>query len=132
MTKYEQVRSVHDTAVQTHDASGLREIPKILNGCGIRCREDDGRLLSTNLSVPTSVGETITIGLRYEKRDQTLTEDIFEITKNNPNVITSYYKGLYQAKRPEYRGTHKLQNTASESFTSVNSCCLYLGGENGS
>lgn len=125
-TKYEQVKSVHDRAVETNDANELRNIPSLLNSWGIKCREDDGQLLWTNLSVPTSVGETITIGLRYKKQDETLTEDVFELNNKNPDVVTQYYKGRYQTLRPEYKHTHKLQNVGAHSFTTVNTCCLYL------
>jgi len=79
-----------------------------------------------------SIEETIAIGLRYKKRDQALSEDIFEIKKNDPDVVTPYYKGRYQAERAEYQGTHKLEDVGNDSFTSVNTCCLYLGGQNGS
>jgi len=127
MTKYNELESIHKRAVETQDASALREIPAMLNRWGIKCREKDGQLLWTNLSVPTSVGETITIGLRYRKQDQTLTEDIFELTRNSPEVVTPYYKGRYQTVRPEYKGTHKFQGAWAKSFTSVNTCCLYLG-----
>jgi hypothetical protein len=129
-TKYEQVKSVHDRAVETNDANELRKIPLLLNSWGIKCREDDGQLLWTNLSVPTSVGEAITIGLRYKKQDKTLSEDVFELNNKNPDVVTSYYKGCYQTLRPEYQQTHKLQNVGAHSFTTVNTCCLFLGNNN--
>ena len=132
MTKFDQVKSIHERAVETQDANALREIPAMLNHWGIICREKDGQLLWTNLSEPTSIGETITIGLRYRKQDQTLTEDIFELSRNNPEKVTPYYRGKYQAVRSEYKGTHKFQGAVPQSFTSVNTCCLYLGGENGS
>jgi len=130
MTIFDQVKSIHERAVETQDASALREIPAMLNRQGIKCREKDGQLLWTNLSVPTSVGETITIGLRYRKQDQTLTEDIFELSKNNPEMVTPYYKDQYQTVHPEYKGTHKFQGAGAQSFTTVNTCCLYLGSEN--
>ena len=132
MTKFDQVKSIHERAVEARDANALRDIPKILNGWGIKCREKDGQLLWTNLSVPTSIGETITIGLRYRKQDRTLTEDVFELNRSDPETITPYYKGQYQSVRSEYVGTHKSQGVKPQSFTSVNTCCLYLGGENGS
>ena len=132
MTKFDQVKSIHERAVETEDARVLQELPALLNRWGIKCREKDGQLLWTNLSVPTSIGETIAIGLRYRKQDQTLTEDIFELNRNNPEVVTPYYKGQYQTERPEYKGTHKFQGAAAQSFTSVNTCYLFLGGENGS
>src|SRR5450759_5354456 len=129
-TKYEQVKCIHDLAVETHDANELRKIPSLLNSWGKKCREHD-ELLWTNLSMPTSIGETITIGLRYKKKkDETLTEDIFELNKKNPDVLSEYYKGQYQPLRPEYQGTHKLQDVGAHSFTSVNTCCLYLGDNN--
>jgi len=126
-TKYEQVKSIHQLAVKTHDANELRRIPSLLNDWGIKCREDDGELLWTNLSVPTSVGETITIGLRYRKEDKTLTEDVFELSARDPDVVAPYYKGSYQKLRPEYEGTHKQQDVEPRSITSVNTCCLYFG-----
>lgn len=132
-TKYEEVKSVHELAAETGDANELRKIPSLLNSWGIKCREDDGQLLWTNLSVPTSsIGETITIGLRYKKQDATLTEDILELSKNNPDVVASYYKGRYQELRPEYQRTHKQQDVEARSYTTVNTCCLYLGDKSGS
>lgn len=132
-TKYEEVKSIHELAVRTGDANELRRIPTLLNSWGIKCREKDGQLLWTNLSVPTSsVGETITIGLRYKKQDATLTEDIFELSKQNPDVVASYYKGQYQDVRPEYQHTHKQQFVEARSYTTVNTCCLYYGNNNGS
>ena len=125
-TKYEQVKSVHKSAAETGDANELRKIPSLLNSWGIKCREDDGQLLWTNLSLPTSIGETITIGLRYKKQDSTLTEDVFELSKKDPDIVASYYKGRYQMLRPEYQGTHKQQDVDARSFTTVNTCCIYL------
>jgi len=132
MTKFDQVKSIHERTVKTHDASALLEIPTMLNSWGIKCREKDGQLLWTNLSVPTTIGETIVIGFRYKKKDQTLTEDIFELSKNDPDEVAPYYKGQYQTVRPEYKDTHKFQDAETKSFTTVNTCCLYLGGKNGS
>jgi hypothetical protein len=113
ISKFDQVKSIHERAVETGDASVLREIPAMLNRWGIKCREKDGQLLWTNLSVPMSVGESITIGLRYRKKDQTPTEDIFELNRNNPEVVTSYYKGQYQTVRPE--GNNRGQTTIKSS-----------------
>jgi len=126
-TKYEQIKNIHKIAVETHDTNELRKITSLLNDWGFKCREDDGELLWTNLSIPTSIGETITIGLRYKKKDSTLTEDIFELSEKDPNVVTPYYKGKYQKLRSEYEHTHKQQDVKARSFTSVNSCSLYLG-----
>lgn len=126
-TKYDQLKHVHDIAFRTNDAKMLREVPTLLNSWGAKCREKDGKLFWINLSIPTSIGGTITIGLRYMKNDQTLTEDIFEICSGTPMVIDKYYKGKYQNTRPEYSRTHKMQNVQESSFTSANSFSLYLG-----
>jgi len=131
-SKYEQLRHIHDLAVTNHDASMLKEILKMLNSWDIKCRVDDGQLLWTNLSQPTSVEETITIGLRYMKKDKSLTEDVFEVSSSNPEKVVSFYKGKYERIRLEYKGTHKRQDVRASSFTSVNSCSLYLGSENDS
>ena len=129
-TGYGQLKNIHERAVETHDANELRKIPSLLNDWGFKCRENDGELLWTNLSLPTSVGETITIGLRYKKQDGTLTEDVFELCEKDPNVVTPYYKGKYQILRSEYENTHKQQDVEPRSFTSINTCSLYLGDKN--
>ena len=126
-TKYEQIKNIHESAVEADDANVLRKILPLLESWGIKQRGDDGELLWTNLSVPTSVGGTIAIGYRYIKRDKTLTEDIFEISESNPNEVGRYYRGTYEDLRPEYERTHKEQNVGARSFTSVNTCSLYLG-----
>jgi hypothetical protein len=92
-TKYDQLRNIHDLAVKQNDAEKLRMIPQLLNNWNIRCRDKDGQLLWTNVSAPTSIGETVTIGLRYMKEDRTLTEDIFEVSSSNPDTVDAYYKG---------------------------------------
>lgn len=131
-TKYEEIKNIHKIAVETYDANELRKIPSLLNDWGFKCREDDGELLWTNLSTPTSIiGGTITIGLRYKKKDATLAEDIFELSEKDPDVVTPYYKGKYQKYRPVYNRTHKQQDVKARSFTSPNSCSLYLGERNG-
>lgn len=131
-TKYEEVKNIHKVALETGNMDELRRVLPLLNSWGIKCRENDGQLLWTNLSMPMSVGETITIGLRYKKQDATLTEDIFELSKNNPDAVNCYYKGSYQQLRPEYRRTHKQQDVEARSYTTVNTCCLYFGDKSGS
>jgi len=74
----------------------------------------------------------LVIGLRYIKKDGSFTEDLFEFQSLKPNDISKYYKGKYENKRTEYRGTHKEQNISSSPFTSVNTCSFYVGDENNS
>lgn len=132
MTKYQQIKSAHARAVEKQDANELRGIVVLLDDWGIKRRHDDGELLWTSLSMPTSIAGTIVIGYRYRKRDQSLTEDLFELKESAPNQFERYYKGSYEKVRAEYARTHKQQGVAPRSFTSVNTCCLYLGSDDGS
>lgn len=81
------------------------EILDLLKGQGIRIRQDDGELRQLTLSRPTSVNSGFVIGLRYDKRDGTQTEDLFPGEKGRP--IKGYYKGSLQQQWTEYQGTHK-------------------------
>src|SRR5882724_9521740 len=81
------------------------EILNLLKDQGIRIRQDDGELRQLTLSKPTSVDTGFVIGLRYDKREGTQTEDLFPVEKGRP--IEGYYKGSLQRQLPEYQGTHK-------------------------
>ena len=83
------------------------EIKNLLKDQGIRIRHYDGELRQLTLSKPTSVDSGFVIGLRYDKRDGTQTEDLFRVEKGRP--IEGYYKGSLQRQWPEYQGTHKQQ-----------------------
>lgn len=84
-----------------------QEILDLLKDQGIRIRQDDGELRQVTLSKPTSVNSGFVVGLRYDKRDGTQTEDLFPVEKGRP--IQGYYKGSLQKQWPEYQGTHKQQ-----------------------
>lgn len=84
-----------------------KEILDLLRDQGIRIRQDDGELRQLTLSRPKSVDSGFVIGLRYDKRDGTQTEDLFPVEKGRP--IEGYYKGSLQRQWPEYQGTHKQQ-----------------------
>jgi len=106
-TKYQQIIDIHQQAVATSDATQLQRIVPLLDAWGIRTRQDDGQLLWTNLSVPTSIAGTIVIGYRYQKRDASFTEDLFELNQSSPDKVTPYFKGSYEDVRAEYARTHK-------------------------
>ena len=84
-----------------------KDILALLNNQGIRIRQDDGELKQLTVSKPTSVQSAFVIGLRYDKRDGTQTEDPFSIEQGRP--IEPHYIGSLERKWPEYRGTHKQQ-----------------------
>src|SRR5437867_119652 len=84
-----------------------QEVLDVLQDQGIRIRQDDGQLCQLTLSKPVSVDSGFVIGLRYDKRNGTQTEDLFRVEKGYP--IKGYYKGALQQEFTEYRGTHKQQ-----------------------
>ncbi|MGB8327550.1 MAG: hypothetical protein WCE48_08215 [Steroidobacteraceae bacterium] len=126
-TRYRQLKDLHDRASATGNATLLGEIPRLLTEWGIRSRADDGRLLWTNVSNPTSQTESIAIGLRYEKQDGTLTEDLFTVGSTKPDKVVSHYTGRIQREWTEYANTHRQQDVERRSFTSVNTCSFYMG-----
>ena len=108
-----------------------QEILDLLKDQGIRIRQDDGELRQLTLSKPTSVNSGFVIGLRYDKKHGTQTEDLFPVERGRP--IKGYYKGSLQTQWPEYKGTHKQQVTfaivANEPppTTSVNTISVVKG-----
>ena len=79
----------------------------LLHSAGITIRRDDGRLRQMTLSRPTSAEDTLVIGLRYDKRNRTLTEDLFTVKRGF--TIQPHYRGYLERQWPEYLGTHKKQ-----------------------
>lgn len=89
-----------------------REIIDLLLRHGIKIRHDDGYLIQINLSIPTTNTNVLVIGLRYKKKDTSLTEDRFLCSSDDSTgklVINQYYKGALEGIYPEYKGTHKHQ-----------------------
>ena len=84
-----------------------KDILALLESQGIRIRRDDGDLKQLTVSKPTSVTSAFVIGLRYDKRDGTQTEDHFAFEKGRP--VERHYRATLERKWPEYRGTHKQQ-----------------------
>jgi hypothetical protein len=79
----------------------------LLHSEGVRLRQDNGELKQLTVSRPTSVASAFVIGLRYEKRDGTPTEDLFSVEEGHR--IEPHYKAALERKWPEYRGTHRQQ-----------------------
>ena len=126
-SKYEIIKELHRRACETGEAEVLKGIPGLLESWGIKLRTDDGELYQVNISNPEQ--SILVVGLRYKKKDGSLTEDIFEFNASCPNEISKYYKGQYERERTEYKGTHKQHNVSSSPYTSVNTCSLYTGNK---
>ena len=105
-----------------------RDIRVLLDGQGIRIRQDDGELKQFTISKPTSVTSAFVLGLRYVKRDDSHTEDHFTFEKGR--AIECHYRGALENKWPEYKDTHKqhvlfaLVVDVQEPITCVNTISL--------
>jgi len=129
-TKYETIDELHRKVNETGQAELLEEIPRLLESWGIKRRTNDGELTQINISKPEN--DLFVVGLRYLKKDNTFAEDHFEFSSLKPDDISKHYKGKYERKRTEYKGTHKQQNITSMPFTSVNTCSYFTGNKNDS
>lgn len=82
-------------------------VVQLLEDYGVKLRSKDGKLFQVNISLPTSKANSIVVGLRYVKKDNTFTEDLFLFEQNHN--LRCYYKAKLEDILPEYKGTHKLQ-----------------------
>lgn len=82
----------------------------LLNEHGIKLRNKDGKLYQVNVSLPKTKSNSIVVGLRYIKEDNTFTEDLF-LFENGFN-LKAFYKAKLENILPEYKGTHKLRLSA--------------------
>lgn len=82
-----------------------RDIIALLVSHDIRVRQKDGELRQWTLSKPTSREQRFMIGLRYEKLDQTATEDLFLVAPGCR--IKHLKKQNIENDWPEYLNTHK-------------------------
>jgi hypothetical protein len=104
---FAELEGIWSRCIEDNRKNMGEEVLDLLKDQGIRIRQDDGELRQLTLSKPTSVDSGFVIGLRYDKRDGTQTEDLFRIEKGH--LIEGYYKGSLQRQWPEYQGTHKQQ-----------------------
>jgi len=84
-----------------------QRIVDLLANHGIKLRQKDGTNPKVTISHPTSLSESMVVGLRYTKSDGTKTEDHFLFQRGR--VIKRCYGKRLESLLPEYKGTHKLQ-----------------------
>jgi len=106
-TSYEELKNLTDAYYAGTMKINRQEILDLLNKYAIKVRQDDGVLDNITISIPKTVADGIVVGLRYIKRNNTKTEDLFLFSKGKP--IEKGYKGKLEKKLIEYKGTHKLQ-----------------------
>jgi len=108
--RFEPLLSWWDRDTSMEFGTVVNEVERILVGHGIRLRQHDGDLVQVNFSLPRSPEVGLVLGLRYRKRDETLTEDHFLCSQQPSGLkIVTHYRGSLERVLSEYRGTHKEQ-----------------------
>ena len=101
---YTKLNSLMPTSVNTMtfnaDSQEVKQIVSNLETKDIKLRNDDGKLTGVTLSKPTTVSSctAIVVGYTYEKKDNTFTEDSFQVDGNDN--VKKYYKGKIEKKFP--------------------------------
>lgn len=102
---FSELEGIWSRCIENDRKNMFEEILDLLQDQGKRIRQVDGELWQITLSKPNSVSSGFVIGLRYVKKDGTLTEDLCTVERGRP--IECHYKGRLQQQWPEYRETHK-------------------------
>ena len=83
------------------------EFVQILGADDIKPRQKDGVPRRATLSIPTSKEYIFVLGLRFQKKDGTYTEDAYKIEEEK--TIQYLNKGEIEKLFLEYKDTHKRQ-----------------------
>ena len=102
---YEEFKAITDQYYTDWQMPKIDVFVKLLDRYGIELRNKDGDLREVTFSVPKSKKEALVLGVRYQKKDGTFSEDLFLFQKGNP--IQKGYRGELEKILPEYKGTHK-------------------------
>ena len=108
---FDELKAIMNRARETRKPGWSVEVRDLLEKNDIRERQDDGELAAVTFSIATSGPDTFVVGLRYQKRDRTFTEDTFIFTPGQ-EIVPCYGKAI-ERLLPEYEGTHKHQPGAS-------------------
>lgn len=77
----------------------------LLNKYGIKLRQKDGKFIEVNFSIPKIKKNSIVLGLRYQKKDSSYSEDLFVFQLDHK--IVKGTKSDMEKILPEYKNTHK-------------------------
>ncbi len=102
---YEEFKSITDKYYTDWQMPDIDVFVKLLNRHGIKLRDKDGALHEATFSVPKSMKDALVLGIRYQKKGGTFSEDLFLFRKGKP--IQKGYRGELEKIVPEYKGTHK-------------------------
>ncbi len=106
-TSYAELKAITDEVYATGNPGWSHKILALLEKHGIRPRQKDGALHRVTFSIAKSQTETFVVGLRYQKRDSTFTEDTFIFIPGKP--IEGPCRTQIEKLLPEYKDTHKFQ-----------------------
>lgn len=101
---YDEYKAITDQYYTNGQMPAAQVFIDLLARNGIGLRRDDGNFHEATFSVPQTE-EGLVLGMRYEKRDGTHSEDLFLFRPGKP--ILPGYKGGLEKIFPEYRDTHK-------------------------
>lgn len=102
---YQEFKAITDKYYTDWQMPPINVFVDLLDGYGIKLRNKDGQLREATFSVPKSVSDALFLGIRYQKKDETFSEDLFLFQKGKP--IQRGYKGELEKIVPEYKETHK-------------------------
>ena len=102
---YEEFKAITDKYYTDWQMPEICIFVALLDRYGIKLRKKDGELQEVTFSVPKSMGGALVLGFRYQKKNETFSEDLFLFRKGKP--IQRGYRGELEEIVPEYRGTHK-------------------------
>lgn len=104
-TSYLELKAITDQYYTDWKMPPIKVFSDLLKKHGIGLRNKDGELLHITFSIPTSLKDAIVLGVRYEKKDGSFSEDLFLFREKKP--IEKGYKGRLEKTLPEYKGMHK-------------------------
>jgi len=107
---YEELKAISDAVYAGERTAWGQDVLALLGRNGIRPRGDDGTLHKVTFSVAKEPDmDTLVVGLRYQKRDGSFTEDTFVFQPGKE--IVKCYGTKIERLLPEYKGTHKAPPT---------------------
>ena len=102
---YKEFKTITDKYYTDWQMPNICFFVELLDRYGIKLRKNDGNLHEATFSVPKSINDALVLGIRYQKKDGTFSEDLFLFRKGKP--IQKGYKGELEKIIPEYEETHK-------------------------
>ncbi|MFO0862831.1 MAG: hypothetical protein U0516_03865 [Candidatus Saccharibacteria bacterium] len=122
---YQRLKAITDAVYSGSKTDYGKDVLALLKSFNISPRQDDGQLKAVNISIPSSISDSIVVGLRYVKKDGTDTEDHFLFRKGEN--LRAFYKDGFEKYAREYAGAHKEQTKErSEPVTPEYAAWIYL------